>query len=194
MESHGTSLAELVSQSAYIESKLVESGGELTPELESALATIQLAIPEKIDAYQFVIERLKVAAAHWKVRAKSAQAVAKGCENGLETLRGAIKAGMLALKADEILGIENRFVLANSKPTLEIFDEAQLPAHCIKEVVEYVPDKDKIRELLEAGSIISGARLVPNKSLRSYMNKSETKKKVSQKNGSKKLSSKKSKK
>ena len=194
MESHENTFPELIARSAQVESTLVENAGELTPELEKEYTELKILIPQKVDGYKFIIDRFRSLGDWWINKGKIFISTGRGLHKFADFLSSGIKLGMAALKIKELLGVDYRFVLANSKPTLEIFDEAQLPAHCIKEVVEYVPDKDKIRELLDAGAVISGARLVPNKSLRSYMNKSETKKKVGQKNAKQTIVSKSTKK
>lgn len=148
---------------------LVETGGEMTPEIEAALINIDSRTPDKIDAYAIIMERMDMESKYWKDKAKYMSAVGKACENVKEKLRSNIKYAMQELGKRELAGRDVRFVLSPSKPTLVIKEEF-LDAKYFKTEVVKTPDKKAIEEALLLGEDVEGAMVVESYSLRQYAN------------------------
>jgi hypothetical protein len=53
-----TGIYALIFESNQIAERLIESGGELTPELESALDKNEMSLAQKTDSYSVITERL----------------------------------------------------------------------------------------------------------------------------------------
>lgn len=165
-------LRTLVQQSNDLMMQLAESGGELTPELESQLANVELALPEKVDSYAHLIDRLDVEIETWKQKADFYSAIAKSCKNVKERLKENIKFAMQEMTVSEIKGNDVRFKLSSSKPSLQI-DESLIDPLYTSQVTTTVIDKKRIEEDLKAGVPVAGARLIENVSLRTYANRRE---------------------
>jgi hypothetical protein len=156
----------IVARAAEIEIALLQSGGELTPELEIAMR----AIAEDVDATSMTLERAESAAAYWKEQARKANAVAKGLSAFQERLEATIKGLMQEKGMNELLGDSVRFKLSPCAKRL-VIDEARLDPGYRMQVVTMLPDKARLKEELEAGATITGASLEGGTSLRIYPNR-----------------------
>jgi hypothetical protein len=164
------SLYALVAESQNITSALIESGGQLSPELEEALINLEVKLPSKIDAYAAVLERMEMEEEYWKAKAKQYQSIAKGCLNVREKIKESLKTAAEALGSDELLGVDSRFKITNSNPKLIIDQQLLSEDYLVKKVI-FEPDSDKIKDDLKAGKEISGAWFLNSKSIRIYANK-----------------------
>jgi hypothetical protein len=164
------SLFELVAQSNGLTQMIIEAGGELSPELEKQLTQLDLSVAEKVDGYNFAIDRLALEASHWKSKADFYLKIAKACETAQARIKDSLKKAMLDLGKTEIQGNDIRYVLSNTQPKLELDEKALDPAYKM-EIRELVPDKERIKLELKRGAQISGAKLIPGYSLRPYANK-----------------------
>lgn len=168
-------LKELVLESGVIAQSLIESGGELTPDIESSLTENIAALPSKVDGCQAVLDRLENESDYWKAKADEFYAVSKTISNARERLKDYIKQTMLNNGVKELSGHDIRICLQNSKAKL-ILDESKVPEIYKRQIVSTVIDKDKISEDLKIGVPVEGASLQEVFALKSYMNK--TRKKV----------------
>lgn len=165
-----SNLYEIIQQTTNVIQAIMENGGELTPELEQALSNIQLQYAEKVDGYQFFIERVEKEKEYWQEKAEYYFKIAQSLDVLRSKLRNNIKQAMLILQQDVAKGNDTKFKLVNHKPKL-IIDETLLEPKWIMEVKTLVPDREKIRACLESGMEIRGARLEEVHQLRSYANK-----------------------
>jgi hypothetical protein len=161
------SLFSLVAQANALEQKIAEAGGEISPEVEKELSHIDLALPDKIDSYAFIIGRLDAASDYWKAKAAEYTKLAKSTANASERIRGAIKQAMMAMQRDEVSGGDIRFKLTSSKASL-VIDGATLDPSYMMTVTNHVADKERIKSALEAGFPVKGAHLEAGKALRTY--------------------------
>lgn len=162
------SLVALAKESAEIERIIIESDGELTPELEAALSVNNINLPDKVEGYHNILQRVEMMAEHYKRQAEFFLKLKKSCENFENTLRENLKAAMQILGTDEINGNSVTYKLVNSNPKLLIENESQLPFEYKKDVVETVIDNKKIKEHLVAGLPVDGARLEQTVALKKY--------------------------
>lgn len=167
-----STLHELVSQAQSIESKILQAGGELTPEIETEMKSVDLAMADKVEGYALVMARLEREAGYWEERAVAYSKIAKAIHQAIDFRKSAIKSAMTQLGLTEVTGIDHRFTLTDSgNPKLVIEDEAKLPTE-FKLIVQTTEiEKDKIKTALKAGQPVEGARLEYGKQLRTYMNK-----------------------
>lgn len=175
------SLALIVSETAILEQKLVESGGEITPEIESYLQIKDIELPEKVDSYSIVMDRFDALEKFYKERADFFSQIAKRCKGVRERLKDNLKREMRNLNMTEIKGNEMRFVLSKTKPALVLEDETLIPRDYIKQVYVESIDKDRLKEDLAFGPI-PGAHLEESYSLRPYANTPSKSKKVKSEN------------
>jgi regulator of replication initiation timing len=151
-----------------IENWISESGGELTPELEQLCNFNLEQLEQKVDGYQMVAERLELSIEFFDQKAKFYKKIADGFNTVRENIRTRIKFLMIENQMGELSGSEIRFKLSNTAPTVEITDEHSIPKEYIETVITTRIDKRKLRDALELGLDVEGAKLVTNKSLRTY--------------------------
>ena len=164
------SLPQLVQSSHMLVQALLESGGELTAEIEQSLTEIDTKMPQKIDGYQAVLERLEIEGEYWSQKASDFAKMASGCKKARERLKDTLKHAMKELGTDELIGNDCRFKLSNSKPKL-VINEVELDKAYYMQVTSTVVDRKKIEEEMAMGVPIAGVRLEEVKSLRPYLNK-----------------------
>lgn len=171
------SLIALVSESAGLEQALIESGGEITPAIEALLVTKDLHLPEKVDAYSLVIDRMEVVSAFYKAKADEFLRLAKAADNVVDRCEVNLRLSMEAMHTDEILGHDVKYRLVRSNPACVITDENAVDgAYKVTETITKIDKKRLIEDLKVAP--VAGARLEQGFSLRRYLN-SPAKKAVS---------------
>jgi hypothetical protein len=170
MMSENKSLLELVSRAASLEEMLIQSGGEITPELEAELAITEISLPEKIDGYSLVIDRMDSIAEFYKRKADMILKLSRAASNVSDRCKFNLKSAMQTLGTEEILGFDVKFKLVNSNPSCVIDDESIIDgAYIITETITKV-DKKRLTEDLKLGIPCAGARLERGVSLRQYAN------------------------
>lgn len=163
------SLLAIVGKTVEIEKMLIESGGELTPEIEAALIVNEQSLSEKADGYHNIIERFDALGDHYSKRAAFFAQISKQCAGVVDRLKGNIKIAMSELKVDEIKGADVRFKLVTTSGKLIIEDEEMVPVEFKQEVINTVIQKDALKAALQAGEV-PGAKLEKGYSLRAYAN------------------------
>lgn len=166
-----SNLIEIINQSKRIEDLLVESNGELTPELEKELMIIDVQLPQKIDNYASVIDRMKLAGEYYKQKSDFYYKFSKSCDGVVKKLKENIKYALVNMGLEELLGSEIRFKLKNNKKSVFIKDEALIPEkYKYTEPVVKV-DTALILADLEKGLDVPGAEILQSKSVMVYPNK-----------------------
>lgn len=166
------SLQSLVGEASAIERGLVESGGEITPEVEAWISSLNLEVAAKVDAYHFVIERTELNAGHWAAMAEKYGRVAKALSNTSSRMKSRLKQAMMDMGKAEVLGETVRYRLQNSAPSM-IIDQESLPAEFLMQKIELVPDKERIKAAVKQGREIPGVTLTKSFALRDYVNKAD---------------------
>lgn len=157
--SDSKSLNELVLLSATIENALIESGGEISPDLEKMLEERDENLPKKVDNYAGLIERLEITKAFYKQKADNLLKIAKACDRVTEKLEDRIKNAIKTLDVPELQGEDYRFKLVKSQPSLKVTDESLVPDSLKVIKQETVLDKKEIIKCLKDGEIIPGVEL-----------------------------------
>lgn len=152
-------LLNLSEDSARIEREIIENGGELTPELNAELESVGTALAEKIDSYYWRIKQLEAKAEFFKERAKEFSAVATSMNKYVKTMNERIKISMLNLGEKELKGDKFKFCISATKAAL-VVDVALLPDRF--KIISYSADGDRIRNCIESGEEVPGARLEQN--------------------------------
>lgn len=164
-------LKDLLATSNELTQQLVESGGEITPEIDAQLMVMTDHLPDKVDSYEFVMRRLGHEEEYWSARAEEAARIAKSCKAAAERLKERVKYLMLEHGVNELKGNDSKIVLQNSTPKL-VIDESKLPAkYWITETVSK-PNKPLIRQQM-ASEEIPGVVLEPTTALRTYANRGD---------------------
>lgn len=150
-------LVQLAQLSASVENALLESGGELTPEIEAMLEVVGSELPAKVDSYRHILDRLEKSEEFYKDRAKQYQTAAKACANAIDRLKGNIKYAMNALGASKVEGNEFKFTMSKMPSKVVVF--GVVPKQYLKEIISHQPDLDAIRSDLAMGEALDFARI-----------------------------------
>ena len=159
------SLRELTIKAASLTNELVESGGEISPELEQALIANEFSLANKIDAYASVLERLDAEIAHWKTQKADADMVLKRLEGAKDRLRDSLKTSGQALGESRLEGQFHKISITPSKGRL-IIDEEALDKSYTRVVQSVEADTSRIREALDRGETVAGAHIEPGMIMR----------------------------
>lgn len=154
-------LYELTIEHRSLMDALVESDGELTPELEDKLQLHEGEMVEKVNSLTSLLDLLKCNEAHWKNREKQCKSIHTALKNAQKRITERVKYQMEAMDVTELQGDDFNFKIQKNggKQALDV-DEEILPAKWFR--TEYVPDNERIRAALESGDeLIEGAALVP---------------------------------
>lgn len=163
-------LFSLVHLSHQIQKALVESMGEMTPEIERAIRILHERLPDKADGYKFFIDDLRAQAVLFNERASLFARIAKSFTSYSETLKYSIKMACMELGVNEIEGREFRWKLVNNAPSLVVDDESLIPSEYKEEVVSVNIKSDMIKEALKNGKTVPGAHLETGSHVRPYPN------------------------
>jgi len=164
-------LTKWIANASEIETRLQDSAGELTEDLENLIALVDFKLPIAVDNTKLLLDRLDGVEKEYRERAQQCTKVARGIASVVEKMKMNIKALSDLTGSKEFLGNSYRMVISQSKEKL-VIDEKVLKDEWKTPGVVMVPNKDAIRAALEQGEIIVGASLQPVSSLRSYFNKS----------------------
>ena len=144
--------------------QLEELGGEITPELEQALAINEENFAAKSEDYGHAILNLKGMAAAAKAEKERLAALQKFYENTCNRLDNALKTAMVATGHDKVETPTMRLSLRHTTAT-EVDDLDQVPQEYKTTKVEVVADKTAIKKAIQEGEDVPGAHLVENVSL-----------------------------
>jgi hypothetical protein len=153
------SLPQLALEAQRLTALLLESGGEVSPELEQALALIETQLPKKVDAYAVIMERMEDEATYWHRKAAEMLQVAKRIEKAHERMKERITFAMSQAEEEALQGETYRFKLSPGPDRVVVTDPSLIPTQYIREKVELSPDKDKIKADIKLGKDVPGATL-----------------------------------
>ena len=140
---------------------LEETGGELTPELEEALAITEQNFVSKAENYGKAILHYKQMVAAAKAETDRIKAIQKTCENAIARMEERLRDAMILYDKPKVEMATLKLSLRKSERVV-IDDENNLPADCI--VVKTEVSKTEVKRHLKAGETI-GAHLEENQSL-----------------------------
>lgn len=168
-------LFELNEEALQIERVLEEAEGELTPELEEALNANQAAISTKIDTYNQILRKNELMNDAIDAEIKRLQALKKGNENKIKSLKGYIQYVMGVFGIEKI---EGTFCKVTKRRTtaVEVDDEvfqrfADEILHEVKDkipsyyTIKVVANKTAAKDILKAGGVVPGAKIVENENI-----------------------------
>lgn len=144
--------------------QLEELGGEITPELEQALAINEEQFVAKAEDYGHAILNLKGMATAAKAEKERLAGLQKFYENAQKRLTDALSTAMQVFGHEKVENATMRLSLRHSTAT-EVDDLDQLPAEFKTTKVEVVADKTAIKKAIQQGEDVPGAHLVENVSL-----------------------------
>ena len=143
---------------------LIDSEGELTPELIEALEINGNNLKNKAVNYGYVIKQMEGNVDLIDAEIKRLQAMKKSRVNAADTLKETIKTAMLMYDLNTI-EIPTMKLSFRKSESIEIINEAQLSEDFTTTKVTTTPNKVAIKEALKNGVEVAGAVLVTNLNL-----------------------------
>lgn len=148
-----SNLSQILADNRLLVDMLIESGGEVTPDIESRMAEIQAQLSTKVDSYYHIMTGLEYTAEDLKARAKEFSSAAKSLESAADKLREFAKHNMITNGVERITGELVEFQIRKTRPRTSINIE-ELP----EEYIKFTPtiDKDAVDAALKEGIKIPG--------------------------------------
>lgn len=162
-------LVALVSEFAELDRLLIESGGELTPEIEQQFMINRDNMRSKVDRYKLYMDHLDARAVYFKDIADQALAAKRLFENHKSRLKENVKYAMSSMDTTELEGDDWRFKLSAPKDKISI-DDKLLPEDFKKTEIIKIPDREAVETALMLGEEIPGVTVEKSYQLRSYIN------------------------
>ena len=163
---------ELINKSTDLEQALIDSGGELTPEIIQSLQLLEVSTSDKVDQIGFVLDRLDLSADYMNHKADEYQRLAKACNNATGRIKEMVLALMEAQGKDAVVGDQVTFKRVLSPGRVVIEDESKLDPIYFKTYTDVKVDRARIQDDLKSGMPgIAGAILERSYSLRQSITK-----------------------
>ena len=147
---------------SQIMAEIESNGGEISPEIDEKLQINQLNLIEKTTNYIHVIKTLDYECDIIDIEIKRLQDLKKQRTNFTQSLKDRLKNAMQAMELTEIKTALNKINFRKSE-SVEVIDESILPSNVL--IYEPKIDKNKIKEIIKNGGLVSGAKLVENQNL-----------------------------
>jgi phenylalanyl-tRNA synthetase alpha subunit len=159
------SIYEIENTHLQLVSYLIENGGELTPEIETALAINEVELQTKSVAYSFVLKDIDSTIEQIDAELKRLNEIKKRHLKASERLIDTLKNALLIFGVEKIETPLVKISFRNSE-SVEVNDLALLNKEYTK-VSEPVitADKVKIKEAIKKGLTVVGATIVQNKNI-----------------------------
>lgn len=143
---------------------IIEADGELTPELELALAINKDQLQSKSENYAYIIKQMDAECYIIDLEIKRLQQAKKVRENTIERLKGTLTYAMNLFEVPEIKTSLIKINFRKSESVI-VMDVNDLPKEYKVVKVTEQADKVKIKEALKAGQSILGCELVTNQNI-----------------------------
>lgn len=142
---------------------LEDNGGEITPEIETALAINKSNLQEKSQNYISLIKEIEGRSQTVESEIKRLRALKKHNDTFVLKLKENIANAMKMLEIDEIRTDLNKINFRKSK-SVQIEDVEMLPNDCV--IIEKKPiSKTELKKRIENGEVINGVSIIENLNL-----------------------------
>lgn len=144
--------------------RLIEAGGELTPELEEELNINKDNLTTKGTNYGFIVKEMESEISVIKSEIDRLTALKKSREKAVDKLANTLSVAMQVFGVEKIESPVMKISFRNSE-TVEIDNIAQLDKDFIKVTVTETPDKVAIKTAIKEGREVNGARIETHKNI-----------------------------
>lgn len=153
-------------EKTYLEltNELIESGGELTPELETSLAINKTELENKAKNYGFVVKSLENDVSNIDEEIKRLNALKQSRNKTIDVLKDTVKNAMQLYGIEEIKTSTLKLSFRKSE-SVEVDPSLLDFKYMAQKPITYAPDKAKIKEAIKAGEAVSGAWISVNMNL-----------------------------
>ena len=167
------SFAKLIEEANAVESLLIDSHGEVTPQIEELIKLQQTDIAHKVESYSYLMDHSESKAEFYKQQAEFWLKLSKAHNNFSKMLKDRMKFHMQLWGVTEIQGFDIKFTLSKSNPSL-IIENQELVPDKFKDVVTTIEIRNNELKAALKKEPIAGARLEESFSLRKTALKSPT--------------------
>lgn len=158
------SLYQIEKEYLQIVDTLIQSEGELSPELEEALQINKEQLQQKGIGYGYIIKQLEYDVDMVDAELKRLQAIKKSRTNAMDRLKASLSGAMQLHEVTELKTPTLKINFRKSE-SVEVLDVALLDVKFVKEVTTKSADKTAIKEAIKSGESVTGAILQSNLNL-----------------------------
>jgi hypothetical protein len=145
--------------------EIIDSGGEVTTEIENALEIKESELAVKSENYGYVIKSMEYDVSIVDAEIKRLQAIKKVRANAIDRLKNVLSETMIQFEVPEIVTPTMKINFRKST-TLEIIDEDRIPKEYKKVKVTTSVDKMLLKDAIKDGISFEGiAELKTNQNL-----------------------------
>ena len=143
---------------------LIDNGGELTDELQTAIEISQKELYKKTESYSLAIKEIDGEISIIKEEIERLQGLINSRDNAIKRMKDVI---LNAMETFEINKIETPLIKISIRESeaVEVINEAQIPDIYFAEKTTKTISKTMIKEAIKSGASIDGAIIKTNKSL-----------------------------
>ena len=159
-----SSLFEISEIMDQITNHLIDTGGELTEEVEELLIITQDELKSKSSDYAYMIRSLEYDNTIVDQEIKRLNQIKKTRQNVIQRLKMTLSAALIRFEVDEIKTPTIKINFRRSQ-TLDIFNTEEIDKKYRTEVITLDVDRKQIKEDLKDGKKVEGARLLTHQNL-----------------------------
>lgn len=151
-----------------IEIALIETGGEITKDLEELLAFKdynEKALEDSVDVVAMTMDRLSMTIDYYQQQIHAITALRDGLQSAKFKLMSNLEGEMNRLNLDELNGLNKCITFKNNPPKVDVISEPMIPDLYKKITMIEAIDKKLISEALKKGTEIPGCRLTQGRTL-----------------------------
>lgn len=150
-----------------------ENDGVVDDEISKRIALLEIDIPEKIDAWCYVMDQYELSEDHWKNQEDFAKFNRKLSEDRLKSIKLRFKQMMEERDLKKVFGKVMEFQRVEYPQKLEVTNESAIPVKYFKQEVVFTLDREKLKTdmLADPTLKINGAHMEKVFALRRGANK-----------------------
>lgn len=151
-------LHEITADFLALEDLLLESGGEVTPEVEALIAEMEGNLEAKADGYAALIQEWQADAEKWKAEEQRCAGHRKARENAAAALKARLCEAMVTLGREKVETERFKVAVQRAAPSVELLVEPDVLPEAYQRVIPATVSADKkaIADALKSGEDLSG--------------------------------------
>jgi hypothetical protein len=141
---------------------IIDSGGEITEEQETALSINKEQLQTKGVCYGFIVKQMEGEIDLIDAEIKRLNTLKKTRSNTIDRLKANLSTAMQVFEIEEL---KTPLIKINFRKSESVEVDVNLDSQYTKTVTTVTPDKVAIKEAIKAGLTVQGARLVTNQNI-----------------------------
>lgn len=158
------SIFQISTELQTIVNQIIETGGEITPEIEQSLQISEAELGTKSVKYGYAIKQMEFDNKAIDDEIKRLQAMKKTRTNAIDRLKNVLSTTMQSFDIPEI-DTPTMKINFRKSTSVEIIDEEKIPAEFVTIKQTTTVCKVDIKKALKDGDKVAGAQLVENQNL-----------------------------